>query len=624
MKYKIKKFQGGGFATFTPISLSAPVQPMQPESVNSDKQSEERSPSSLLDKELYKELINKGGLVNDVNLFVDRLQKLESEQNPYLEGNTRSAAIKMISEINTLKQMKEVWNNTIQTAEKHGGLNEVAVGNFGELYAKDSSGKIKTITTQEYIKHGDKYNVLTVADLMNARQFDPSLAYNDKLFVVGENAIGMNNIVSTIKELISSLGTETSKEENYYSKKNLEREIAAKFGTRPPTPQEKKSMEELYSKLTSTPGEFFKVTQETKSERNKIELAFDYIWNSIGRGAQLKLKATAALQGESDPKKIIKEMLVSNTDISTSTEITPQSQEDIEGSGSSKGLQSLTNYQMYHKDKLSDTSSQFIFNDPKLGVLFKGYVGASGPLLTENDEVIPMTTLDTVVTKLGYSRIVDSSKIFFGNKKVNPEERNNIIFDGETTQKVYMPVDSEGKPDYEEFKHFKEIYSLYEANKNIWSARDAEKYFNKEGYNIKIDDINGDKIIRDNSQVKPFLVMYGYTNDATSLIDGNDQDIIRKLSSKEEDLIVPRLESVWTIGTGKNKINYTPEKPGWDFGEDYYKGIITIPYRKEHAAIVDAISGKGPKDKVSTIGDVQWNLREMNNAGAANAHILNR
>jgi hypothetical protein len=36
--------------------------------------------------------------------------------------------------------------------------------------------------------------------------------------------------------------------------------------------------------------------------------------------------------------------------------------------------------------------------------------------------------------------------------------------------------------------------------------------------------------------------------------------------------------------------------------------MVAIPYRKEHAAIVDAQIGQGPRDKVSTIADVQRNL----------------
>ena len=67
------------------------------------------------------------------------------------------------------------------------------------------------------------------------------------------------------------------------------------------------------------------------------------------------------------------------------------------------------------------------------------------------------------------------------------------------------------------------------------------------------------------------------------------------------------------VGTGKNKRDLTPDK-SWNI-EDYYKGIVAVPYRKEHAAYVDAIVGQGPLDQPSTILDVQRNIRYSNNMG---------
>jgi hypothetical protein len=101
MKYKIKKLQGGGLATFTPIVSSTPVRPMAPQ------ESAESGQEFILDEDLYKELIKEGGLKSDVNLFVDELIKLESTKTPFLNSNNRSNAIRMIGQINALKRMRE-------------------------------------------------------------------------------------------------------------------------------------------------------------------------------------------------------------------------------------------------------------------------------------------------------------------------------------------------------------------------------------------------------------------------------------------------------------------------------------------------------------------------------------
>jgi hypothetical protein len=64
MKVNIKKFQqGGGFATFTPyISAAAAAATTQPAVADTSKKSE-----TLVDDDIFKELLKEGGLTNDVD-----------------------------------------------------------------------------------------------------------------------------------------------------------------------------------------------------------------------------------------------------------------------------------------------------------------------------------------------------------------------------------------------------------------------------------------------------------------------------------------------------------------------------------------------------------------------------
>ena len=56
----------------------------------------------------YKELVNKGGLMNDVDYLVQRLHSLQSATvNPFMDASNSSTALKMISEINKLRQSSE-------------------------------------------------------------------------------------------------------------------------------------------------------------------------------------------------------------------------------------------------------------------------------------------------------------------------------------------------------------------------------------------------------------------------------------------------------------------------------------------------------------------------------------
>lgn len=605
MKYNVRKLAGGGLATFTPFLPSPAAAPSGGQGQSQETKKDEES--GLGDKDLYKDLIGKG-LTNDVNAFMDELAKLESKPMAFLDGESRGQMYKKIAAINELKNNKELWEKALATSKESGGLGEVAVNSYGELYVKDKNNALKTIDVKTYKENRDKYNALTVSELMMARQYDPRLIMDTTVFSVANQSIGLEKISKHITDLMNVLSESSTSTERHYSKEQVQQFLSS-FGGRTPTQEEEKSMS-LLQEIINTPGDYAKVISEDKSKRQNIGKALNYIWTSLGRNAQLKLEASAVTNGYKSSKDYILDMLISHTEPETKSVIQPQSESDVKGArGSESGLESLTAFQMFHKDKLKDPLSSFAFNDPQTSTLFRGAVGATGPLMTKRDQTIGFSTLNQILSEHDYNMVVDGNKASFGNQPIGTENMNNLVYDGQNAAKVYMPVSADGQPDYEGFQVFKEIYSEYEQNKSVWSKGEAEKFFRDNGYRLTIDEVAGEKVIRDNAQVKPFLVMYGYTNDATGLTENNPW--IKKLTSKEEDNILPILDQIWTIGSGKNTKNIKPQG-GW-FGEDYYKGIITIPYRTTHAAVVDALVKQGPKDRVSTIQDVQRNIHHSSN-----------
>lgn len=105
MKVDIRKFQSGGFATFTPLIESMPTAAAVPPSGGATGSGKEQS--TVLDQDLYKKLIEDGGLVNDVNAFVDEIQKIESTPTPFLSSSNRNSTLRMFAKINELKELKE-------------------------------------------------------------------------------------------------------------------------------------------------------------------------------------------------------------------------------------------------------------------------------------------------------------------------------------------------------------------------------------------------------------------------------------------------------------------------------------------------------------------------------------
>ena len=614
MKVNIQKFQGGGFATFTPIIHTPKPRSTSKSSEGSD---DRQKNASILDDDIFKELLTKGGLTNEVNEFVEQIIKLENSSFglPYLDPTNRSTALRMIAQVNALKSNEKAWSNSYDAAGNSGGLDEVAV-NGNSLYVKDENGQVSTIGFSEFNKVRDKVRVLSVAELLNERRLNPNLIGRNDIFDAANSSIGIEKINQTITDLVSKLTSGQEDTEGVYHRSHFENQLraATESGVKP-SAEEMRSLNELAEWLKN-PSEYFKVQSKTEVKEKYLQTAYNYLWKAIGSAGQQKLSALAVINGENDPTTYIKDMLLSQAAPGNMMHVTPVDETGGTGSSGSgaSGEKNLTNFQLFHKDKLMSPNLTFAMNDPKNSALFRGTIGGVSPIITPDGQNVGMTTIGNILNE-GYNQFLESDKVYFGNKKVAREELNTIIYDGNDAAKVYMPVKGDGTPDYEALGDFKQVYAVYEANKDNWSVKQAEDHFKKNHYNfIKIDEKyeNGEKVkvIRDNDYVKPFLVMYGYTNDATNLTDGNE-DWITKLTSEQEDLVVPSLEQIWTVKSGKKSKNFTPSK-FWNI-EEYYSGIVAIPYRDNHAAVIDAMSKAGPREKTSTILDVQRNIGYSSN-----------
>jgi len=613
MKY-IGKFGGGGFISFTPFIGQSP-QPTETSTESSKEKPDEDS--GVMNEKIYKELIGKG-LVSDVNDFAAKMNAL---QNDYFGASNLFGSkpmtnyLSQIAKVNELYQNKQAWDNAVSTSEKTGGYGEVAIGTSNEVYTRGGDGRIKAISLEEFKEKRDKTKLLTVSELLNARNFEGQLANQNGIFNVANNSVGLSQINKKILDIVNGLGKESNNIERHYDKTQAMGEMARLMGIKKPTTEEATALKTL-QEIVNTPGESIQVVNKNTTQKRHLDTALKYIWTTLGKNEQQKLFVSSVMNGNDNPLELISKFLDSQTDAEMTSEISGKELKNPDGSTSStsdsKNMKSLTSFQMFHKDKLTTYTNDFALNDPKTNMLFKGVVGGISPILTPDGESVGMTTVKNILEKGNYNQFLKSNAVYFGNQKVEPGNMNNLIYNGEDAAKVYMPVGIGGSPDFEALLKFKDIYAVYEANKNSWTTSQAKEHFKKYKYNLDFDERyeNGKKIkvIRDNTYVKPFLVMYGYTNDATGLTKNNSW--ITEFNSADESLI-PQLESVWTIGEGKKAVNLTPKNR--IFSEDYYKGIITIPYKENAAAIIDSMVGQGPKDRVSTLLDVQRNLNFSSN-----------
>lgn len=570
---RVKKFQGGGFATFTPIVNTMPT------STSSSKTETDttKASTSILSDDVFKELLKGDFLVNDANNLVKELVALEAgSPTPYTQANTRSMALKMIGKINELKQNKNYWQDAINRAKENGGLGEVAVGTSGEVYAKDENNNIQAISLAQYNKQKDKVKLLSVAELMNERQYNPNLIGKNSLFNVAENAIGLDKITGSIKDIVSMLGKETVKTEDYYTKDQA-RKYLSEMGGKEPTVSEQEGIS-ILNKIINNPGELAQVQSEESSERKHLDKALSYIWDTLGTNKQQKLMATSVINGRKNPKELILDMLVFGTDESKSLGVSPKAVNT--GKSNSAGEdkpKDITPFEILHNGK---TGKRIInWNDPSTGKTFELVATGQGKLSTVKGKPLGFTSLRDVFDSEN-GTLVRTDQAFFGDKKINISDLSNIAYDGNEAARVYMPVASNGAPDYSRLEQIKRLEKEAFSHSD-WGPQEINEFFAKRG--LEYVQVNQNKEYVVNDRFKPFLIMSGYTAEGSPATKDNSK--IKALDSSEKDSVKDALNAMWT----KEKVD--APTGWWDWSTTYYKGLIAVPYREDSSIYAASIAG---------------------------------
>ena len=623
---KIKSLQGGGLLTFTPFigSPTTGISGNHSPKESSKSDSGPKNSTGILDDEIYKELVNKGGLMNDVDNLVQRLHSLQSATvNPFMDSGNSSSALKMISEINRLRQSSETWKEAGRSARSQNSLGEIAIGHSGEVFIKNKDNRIQAISVSEYKKKRDSVRLLTNAELLHERNQNPFLVGNDNISSIVGSSVGLNKITEHIKGIISAFGTTSFSDEKTYTKtqtNKIRKQLGQSVG-KTPSKEQMESLQVLNS-IIDSPGDYAKVKLEKSTERGQAMKAARYIWSTLGSASQNKLQVTAIANGMDSPVELILDMISNQTDESINTTITPIDEKTAKG-GSSSGsgdetpqIKNMTQFQMFFKQSLNGVWTDFMMNDPKIGSLFKGAVGSKGPLVDKNDDPIGTIKLSEVLINHQYNSLVDTSKIYLGDNKVSTEDLNNIIYNSaEDSGIIFVPTKNDGSPDYESLERFNEANQVFEANKSNWTESQIRNHFKRYHFDVNVQNSEQDgvsvKILAESNNVKPFLVMSAYTNDAAENIVEN-KNRLSKLSFQELDQMKPYFESIWTIGSGKSSKNLTPRNPWYKFGTPYYKGAVLIQVKPEAGVVADAFVGQGPRHAVSSLDNVKYNIRNSN------------
>jgi hypothetical protein len=600
MRVNIKKLAGGGgftSATYYTETMPTPTTPAQ----GATGAATPSGTSSLLDDDTFKELLTKGGLVNDVNSLVNDLVQLESRNtNPFVSSNNRGVALQMIKRVNELRESKNLWKESMDNAKASGGLGEVAVGTSGEVYIKNKDNKVQAIGLDDYNKNREGVRLLSVAELLKERNYNPNETRNDELFNVANNSIGLAKINESIVSMINALGKESSETTSFQTKdwiKNKVAEIGGNLQGKEPTKAEIEALDSMQA-LINSPDARVKLQTKTESERNHIDKALNYIWKTIGAPAQQKLKAVAVMNGDENPINYIMDLLVSNTDYSSKTETTTDADPKTKGASGEGRQKPITTFELQNNSKMGMGTVRW--NDSSTG-LTMNLAGNQVSLWenAQNNTLLKMGQLGTLLDS-HTGALLQQNKVYFGDKKTSLADRQNIIIDPNSgSARVYFPVNSNGEPDYDLMKTIDEVIKGAPQNLN---PEQLTKYFADKGLSYVAFDKNFE--IKPHVNFKPFLLLYGYADEKSGATKGNNE--IKELEGDDSGEIEDVLLGVWK----KDKIA-TPTGL-WNWSNTFYKGNILIPYQEDAPAIASSLVGN-ITDTQSTLQDVKTH-KEVSNA----------
>lgn len=437
---KIKKYDSGGMAIYTPVMLpptsQTPTSGVTASSKTSDKKDDEWEIKKMM------EMIQKNGLISDVNITMDKLKSwytyAKSMSSNYLFGgdNTYDVLTHMFDaqkEINANVVNYKNWETAQQNAYNQGALGEVATTAGGNIYVWTEEG-ISSVSPEDYSKNKgtgvyydfnkDGSDYLTNGELLTIR--NELVPGNSYLISNVGSAIGLKTIKEEVRSIVKDFGSETRTE--YIKRTGNKISQSAWNG--------------IQILIGQGPDGYYKAT--TKTELGDINSALEYLWESIGQAGRNKLIAEIAISGGNPTKsedvfRWILNALDKHTDYSqdvnfekTATEYDPDG--DGKGGGKTEKLQleddpylSVVAKGKGVREQISLTPSTTDPMGEQIGLKVWGI--NIGPLVDKNGNQIEQTSLPDALRRGEVFRGRPDNNVTFGNKVLTSEEQKTIVTD---------------------------------------------------------------------------------------------------------------------------------------------------------------------------------------------------
>ena len=423
-----KKFQYGGVAPFTiyrPLGVGGESSYAQSttSSSSSGKSEKDTAAKDKLDmiKELFKNI--KGLPVDVAKVYQDIMGTLNKAKAFGEELSTDDLASMYLSSMQKMAQLKyseDAYEKAKALATQNEALNEIAVGTSGEMVFQNlNTGEYKIGTIGSKMFKDKEWNPLTNDQILELRAKSPNMVFNDQMFNIVNNGVGLNKISAEIKSLAAGLSTTDRKIEGISEVQNNR----IKAGL------------QVLAGVQGTPDGYYKITQNSKDSKANVDAALNYIYSVLPTNYKTILAIHSG--SEENSKGLILKYLTSQAHNSYEESISPLTgKASDKGSGSGDGdmLPSVAFFNglgekdsFVIQDKTNDGLKIDVISTP---ITSKGY----------NTGSITFDKLES--SDFGGQLLMNQATM--GDSLISSTGRNNIIIDGRIYQ-TELPIDQEAK-----------------------------------------------------------------------------------------------------------------------------------------------------------------------------------
>lgn len=617
MKLLIPKYQSGSslpFGSWNPLPMGA-SNPMGalPNIDTDEKPTTEKKDSkvSLLSKEVINSLI-KEGLPNDVTHVLNKLAAVE-QSGPFSANLNRNAIYEVASLVNRALHAKESFKKALEIANTRSTLGDYAFTEQGHVIVRDGDGKISKMSIDKFRDNRELFQPLTVGEVLEVRAYDPSATFNSDLLTSVSQSVGMENISTQIKTLITGLGT--------FERDSTEFKTITQLNGESPSNKALAGLSELAADYNQSPNEaFVKIKSKVKSPN--VEAALEYIWTVLPKNAKHQLVGSYVIEGGQETNKaaIVGEVIAKalstyrqDSYITDMDYIKPTAE-----SKSAKRAHRQTAAETLISGDLNQTEIK-ISGGAQNQVIWKLRGNTFSQLMDDNNNGVPMSPANYALlgsNKMG--KYMDLSEIYFGNQKINPQQLSAMMYDGDTVGVAWLPQKSDGSIDFSQLDRLMQAYSDIDdevdkslAPNNIERITHTNKIFQKYGVPLQVNEKGETVPISQN--MGRYFMMYAYSSHGQ--LGGEDNWIAFKQDGDNRKWAKKQMETVFEA--------YKQDDPTSMF-TDIYKAPVFVKMKPFSSTDVFIFGGHGPVIPGQELEETlhRQELMKSDNSIIANSDLL--